>query len=270
MRKHSYLVAIIAALGTASVNAAEVEVKAKADAPKVEAQVKADADTRANYKQEVRVETPVRPINKAEKLMGMEVRNRENERLGEVKDLVLDLQSGKIAYATIAVGGFLGLGEKLIAVPTSALSASEKSDNYLIMDATRGEIVDAPSIAQTNWPDYRNPNYNERPFFTPKGRGAAAGSETGKAKLYTDANSKDRDAKVEARVERNNGTRTAMGRVKSVNNSSVIIENAGRTETYAIGDKSIRASEFKNGDRVTVKYHTDANGKMVIDDLTRH
>ena len=144
MRKHSYLVAIIAALGTASVYAAEVEVKAKADAPKVEAQVKGEADARANYKQEVRVETPVRPINKAEKLMGMEVRNRENERLGEVKDLVLDLQSGKIAYATIAVGGFLGLGEKLIAVPTSTLSVSEKSDNYLIMDATRGEMVDAP------------------------------------------------------------------------------------------------------------------------------
>ena len=269
MRKHSYLVAIFAALGTASVYAAEVEVKASADAPKVEAQVKGEADARANYKQEVRVESPVRPINKAEKLMGMEVRNRENERLGEVKDLVLDLQSGKIAYATIAVGGFLGLGEKLIAVPTSALSVSEKSDNYLIMDATRGEIVDAPSIAATNWPDYRNPNYNERPFFTPKARGAAAGSETG-AKLYTDANARDRDAKVEARVDRDNRTRTAMGRIKSVNNSSVIIENAGRTETYAIGDKSIRASEFKNGDRVTVKYHTDANGKMVIEDLTRH
>ena len=263
------MVAIIAAVGTASTFAAEVEVKASADAPKVEAQVKGDADARANYKQEVRVETPVRPINKADNLIGMEIRNRENERLGEVKDLVLDLQSGKIAYATIAVGGFLGLGEKLIAVPTSALSPSEKSDNYLIMDATRGEIVDAPSIAQTNWPDYRNPNYNERPFFMPKSRGTAAASETGKAKLYTDANSKDRDAKVEVDVDRNNRSRIAMGRIKSVNNSSVIIENTGRTETYAIGDKSIRASEFKNGDRVTVKYHTDANGKMVIDDLTR-
>lgn len=201
--------------------------------------------------------------------MGMEVRNRDNERLGEVKDLVIDLQSGKVAYATLAIGGFLGLGEKLVAVPVTALMPSEKSDNYLLMDATRGEMVDAPSIAQTNWPDYRNPNYDERPFFNPKGRGAAASSETGKAKLYTDANSRDRDLKVEANVDRDNRSRTAMGRIKSVNNDTVIIENAGRTETYSIGAKSIRASDFKNGDRVTVKYHTDAKGKMVIDDLTR-
>lgn len=269
MRTHSYLVALIAALGTGSIIAAEVEVKANADAPKVEAQVKGDADAKANYKQEVRIESAVRPINKAGKLMGMEVRNRENERLGEIKDLVVDLQSGKIAYATISVGGFLGLGEKLIAVPVTALTPSERSDAYLIMDATRGEMVDAPSIAQTNWPDYRNPNYNDRPFFSPKGRGSAATSESGKAKLYTDANSKDLSVKVETNVDRDNRSHTAMGRIKSVGNSSVIIENAGRTETYSIGGKSIRASEFKNGDRVTVKYHTDANGKMVIDDLIR-
>jgi sporulation protein YlmC with PRC-barrel domain len=269
MRKHSYLVAIIAALGTTSIFAAEVEVKAKADAPKVEAQVKADADAKANYKQEVRIESAVRPINKTSKLIGMEVRNRENERLGEVKDLVVDLSSGKVAYATIAVGGFLGLGEKLIAVPVTALTSSERSDAYLIMDATRGEMVDAPSIAQTNWPDYRNPNYNDAPFFAPKGRGAAATTESGKAKLYTDANGKDRSVKIETKVDNDNRNHSAMGRIKSVNNDTVIIENAGRTETYSIGAKSIRASEFKNGDRVTVKYHTDAKGKMVIDDLTR-
>lgn len=269
MRTHRYLVALIAALGAGSVFAAEVELKAKADAPKVEAQVKGDADAKADYKQEVRIESSVRPINKTSKLVGMEIRNRENERLGEVKDLVIDLQSGKVAYATIAVGGFLGLGEKLIAVPVTALTSSERSDAYLIMDATRGEMVDAPSIAQTNWPDYRNPNYNDAPFFNPKGRGAAATSESGKAKLYTDANSKDRDVKVETKVDRDNRAHTATGRIKSVNNSSVIIENAGRTETYSIGAKSIRASDFKNGDRVTVKYHTDASGKMVIDDLTR-
>ena len=137
------------------------------------------------------------------------------------------------------------------------------------MDATRGEMVDAPSIAQTNWPDYRNQNYNDRPFFSPKGRGSAGISESGKAKLYTDANSKDHSVKVETKVDRDNRSHTAMGRIKSVGNDSVIIENAGRTETYSIGAKSIPASEFKNGDRVTVKYHTDANGKMVIDDLTR-
>jgi sporulation protein YlmC with PRC-barrel domain len=264
--------AIIAALGTSSLFAADVEVKANAntDSPKVEAEVKGDNDARANYKQEVRIEKPVKAVNRAHNLIGMAIRNRNNEDLGEIKDLVIDLQSGKVAYAAIAVGGFLGVGEKLIAVPLSALTPSERTENYLILDATKGEIVDAPGIAQTNWPDYRNPNYDESPFFRPKSaRGGAAANESGKAKLYTDAERRDKNAKIEVNTNRDNRTHTTMGRIKSVSGNSVIIENAGREETYSINGKSIRASDYKNGDRVTVKYHTDANGKMVIDDLTR-
>jgi sporulation protein YlmC with PRC-barrel domain len=270
MRKHSYLVAIITALSAGSIFAADVEVKANAnaDSPKVEADVKHDNDARANYKQEVRIETAVKPMNKVHNLIGMEVRNRSDERLGEIKDLVVDLQSGKIAYAVLAVGGFLGVGEKLIAVPPSALTASERSDKYLITDASRGEIVDAPGIAQTNWPDYRNPNFDQSPFFRPKARGGAAVTETGKAKLYTDAERRDKNLQVEANVNKA-GNHVSMGRIKSVNGDSVIIDNAGRTETYSLHNNSIRASDYKNGDRVTVKYHTDASGKMVIDDLAR-
>ena len=267
MRTRNYFVAVIAALGTFSVIAADVEVKANADAPKVEAEVKGNNDTRSNYKQEVRIESPVKPINRAHNLIGMQIRNRSNEEIGEIKDLVIDLQSGKVGYATIAVGGFLGVGEKLIAVPLSDLQPSERSDKYLILDASKGEIMDAPGIAQTNWPDYRNPNYNESPFFHPKARGNAATTESGKSKLYTDAQHRDKSVTVESNV-RDNGTHTAMGRIQSVSGNKVIIENAGRTETYSI-NSSIRGSDYKNGDRVTIKYHTDANGKMVIDDLTR-
>ena len=269
MRKKSYLVAIVAALGASSLIAADVEVKANADSPKVEAQTRADIDAH-QYKQEVRPETSVRPINKAHNLIGMEVRNRNDERLGEIKDLVVDLQSGKAAYATIAVGGFLGIGEKLIAVPTTALMPSEHSDKYVIMDASRGDMVDAPSIAQTNWPDYRNPNFNQAPFFNPRAHGSAAASESGKGKLYTDAERRDhdRDLKIEANTAHANSHIT-MGRIQSVAGDRVIVENNGRTETYMTHGKTINASDYKNGDRVTVKYHTDANGKMVIDDLTR-
>jgi sporulation protein YlmC with PRC-barrel domain len=262
--------AIVAALGAGSIYAADVEVKANtsADAPRVEAQTHADADAR-QFKQEVRVENNVRPVNKAHNLVGMEIRNRQDEKLGEIKDLVLDLQSGKVAYATLAVGGFLGIGEKLIAVPTSALIPSEHSDKYLIMDASRGEIVDAPGIPQTNWPDYRNPNFNQAPFFNPKAHGSAAVHESGRGKLYTDADRHDHDLKVEANSNRDSRSHVTMGRIQSVNGDRVIIENNGRTETYSVNGASIRASDYKNGDRVTVKYHNDANGRMVIDDLSR-
>src|SRR5262245_28588229 len=98
MRKRNYLVALIAALGTSSLLAADVEVKANANAnsPKVETEVKRDSDPRGNYKQEVRIEKAVKPINRAHNLIGMQIRNRNNEELGEIKDLVIDLQASKV------------------------------------------------------------------------------------------------------------------------------------------------------------------------------
>jgi sporulation protein YlmC with PRC-barrel domain len=283
MRTKEILI-LAAVLLSGSVYAADVEVKTevKTDKPKVEAEIKTDADrNRADYKQEVRVESAVKAVNKARSILGMEVRNRSDEKLGEVKDLVLDMNTGKISYAALAIGGFLGVGEKLIAVPTTALTPSDHQ-NILIMDATRGELVDAPGFAATNWPDPRNANFGEAPFFRPKNSGNAAAAETGtRSKIYTDADGKrevrvdantDRnEARVKANVDRDNTSPialTSLGRVKSVQGKSVVIEtSSGQTVDYINGDRA-NSMDLKVGDRVTVKYHRD-DTKMVIDDLTR-
>ena len=267
MRNSLYAVAAIAAISIGSPLAAEAEVKASVNAPKVEAEVKRDGETTREYKQEARIESPVKAINKADSLMGMEVRNLNDERLGEIKDIVIDWQSGKVGYIALAVGGFLGVGEKLVAIPFSALTPSDRSTSYLLMDATRGEIVDAPGFAATNWPDPRNPNYDDTPFFRPKNRGNAPAAESGNSKLYTDANSRDRGARVEATVDRDN-TKTIGGRIKSINDNSVVVDSNGRTQTFVIREKSVRANDYKAGDQVTIKYQTE-NGRMVIEDLKR-
>ena len=183
--------------GALSVAAADVEVKAKADVPKVEANVEGDAELDRPARQEARLETPVKPVNRMSQLLAMEVRNREGEKLGEVKDFVVDLRSGKISYVAITTGGVLGLGvrEKLIAVPLTDFSVPEDRENTLILDATKGEIEDAPGFAATNWPDYRTTNFDQTPFF--RAKGSAPSGETGKAKLYTEP----KDRKVEGRVE---------------------------------------------------------------------
>lgn len=285
MKKLAVLIAAIAT-SASPILAAEVEVKAKADAdaPKVQAEVKADADRpKVEYKQEARIRSAIRPQNKADSLVGMEIRNRNDERLGEVKDVVLDLASGKISYVAVATGGsILGVGEKLIAVPPGALTPSQNSDKILIMDATKGEVVDAPGFASTNWPDHRNPNFDEAPYWRPKNRGSAPTAESGKAKLYTDADSRDKKVKAEVNVDHDreresvartrtddNRTRVMSGKIRSINNDRVVIEtNAGRDEILSVHNNSISSSQFKAGDRVSVKYHTD-NGRMIVDDLTR-
>lgn len=58
----------------------------------------------------------------AETLVGNDVYNRNDEDLGDIKEIMLDMRSGQVAYAVMSFGGFLGMGEKLFAVPWSALT----------------------------------------------------------------------------------------------------------------------------------------------------
>jgi sporulation protein YlmC with PRC-barrel domain len=64
----------------------------------------------------------VTKINKATTFIGMNINNLQNENLGKVEDLVFNPDTGKIAYAVISVGGFLGMNEKYIALPLRALT----------------------------------------------------------------------------------------------------------------------------------------------------
>jgi hypothetical protein len=58
----------------------------------------------------------------ADTLIGNDVYSRQAEKLGEVKEIMLDMRSGRISYAVLSFGGFLGMGEKLFAIPWSALT----------------------------------------------------------------------------------------------------------------------------------------------------
>jgi len=193
------------------VNAADVTVKTDVDRPKTETRVRTDADTtvrsdRATTEIE-RDRNKLRHANKASGLLGMEVRNRENQKLGEIKDLVME-SPGKVNYAVLAVGGFLGIGEKLIALPPSALELGADGD-YLILDADKAKIQAAPGFAATNWPAPNDPEIH-RFWSDIKATGAPAGSERShrfegsvdtdsKHKIYTDA---DKDKKIDVKVKK--------------------------------------------------------------------
>ena len=58
----------------------------------------------------------------AHTLLGNDVVNGQDESLGDIKEIMLDMRAGRVAYAVLAFGGFLGIGEKLFAVPWQALT----------------------------------------------------------------------------------------------------------------------------------------------------
>ena len=58
----------------------------------------------------------------ADTLTGDAVVNREKEDLGKIEHLMIDVETGRVAYAVLSFGGFLGIGDKLFAIPWSALA----------------------------------------------------------------------------------------------------------------------------------------------------
>ena len=52
------------------------------------------------------------------------------ENLGKIEELMLDLETGRVAYAVLSFGGFLGMGEKLFAVPFEALKLDASREHF--------------------------------------------------------------------------------------------------------------------------------------------
>ncbi len=75
-----------------------------------------------------------------------DVYDTQNNKIGEVKDVLL-AQDGQVKALIIAVGGFLGAGEKDVAVNFSAVKESMKNNkNYLTMDASKDALKAAPGF----------------------------------------------------------------------------------------------------------------------------
>ena len=117
---------------------------------------------------------------KASIVMGMTVKNRQGETIGEVKDLALDLHSGKVLAVIVSSGGFLGFGGELSAVAPSAL---QLSGSNLEIDASKESLSKGPHFKADQWPDFAAPGYMDevnrayRTEFTQDGQPAADNSE---------------------------------------------------------------------------------------------
>jgi sporulation protein YlmC with PRC-barrel domain len=88
----------------------------------------------------------------ASTLTGDKVMNQQDETLGEIDQIMLDVPRGKIAYAVMSVGGFLGMGERLLAVPWQALRL-DTVDKCFRLDADKARIENAPGFDKDRWPD---------------------------------------------------------------------------------------------------------------------
>jgi sporulation protein YlmC with PRC-barrel domain len=95
--------------------------------------------------------TPLRILT-ASSIIGDKVYNHSHEKMGDIKDIMIDLKAGCIAYLIIEFGGFLGIGEKYFAIPFRLLSVDSERGVF-ILNQKREVLERAPGFDRDHWPD---------------------------------------------------------------------------------------------------------------------
>ena len=95
----------------------------------------------------------------ANTLVGTDVYNDKDEELGDIKEIMLDMRTGAVSYAVLSFGGFLGLGEKLYAVPWQALTLDPFSKHF-VLKIDKKRFKDAPGFDPDHWPDMADPAWS--------------------------------------------------------------------------------------------------------------
>jgi sporulation protein YlmC with PRC-barrel domain len=218
-------------------------------------------------------------------LRGLTVRNSAGEDLGEIKDLMLDMgEHGRIRYAALSFGGFLGLGDKMFAIPYRSLKLqhdADKDNNFVVFDVSEETLKNAPGFDDDHWPDMADRKWMESADKRHKVDVHAGNTDVHvRAEGREDAgNAKStrKDKEQNWRLHRaseaigmkvRNGNGDKLGKVEDI----VIAMNSGNIRYVAmsfggflgIGDKFF-AVPF---DAVMLQYDADDNDYFVMFDTT--
>jgi len=118
-------------------------------------------------------EGPGPQVMAADTLTGDEVRNGAGEMLGEITDIMLDVPTGRVAYAVMSVGGVMGVGAKLFAIPWSAMQL-DTANKCFRLNVAKERIDEAPGFDKDHWPAMADQRwaedvhsfYDARPYWS--------------------------------------------------------------------------------------------------------
>lgn len=91
-------------------------------------------------------------------LLHDKVVNLEGEHIGRIEELMIDVTTGRVAYAVLSFGGFLGIHSKLFALPWSALTVDEMHKRFVV-NVTRKTLDAMPGFDKDHWPDLSDLDY---------------------------------------------------------------------------------------------------------------
>ncbi|MFA9217763.1 MAG: PRC-barrel domain-containing protein, partial [Sphingomonadaceae bacterium] len=95
----------------------------------------------------------------ADTLLGNDVYNADDEDLGDIKEIMLDMRSGQVAYAVLSFGGVFGIGDKLFAVPWQSLQL-DTTEKRFVLDVSKEHLKNAPGFDKDAWPDMASAEFS--------------------------------------------------------------------------------------------------------------
>jgi len=215
-------------------------------------------------------------VEKASKLIGMTVKNKQDEKVGKVDNLMVDLENGRIVHVIVSSGGFLGIGDALSAVPPSTFHY-DTAQRILHLDTTKEALAAAPHFKSNEWPSLDDPGYagevysayHVEPYFNPKAdadntarnvrdrqnarptpldQGSGA-SDIATTRLIRKEIIDQKGLSLNARnikVITSNGKVTLRGPVKNEEERRILAEIAGRAAPGAIVDNQLEVKRDLN------------------------
>jgi sporulation protein YlmC with PRC-barrel domain len=107
----------------------------------------------------------------ASTLEGDTVVNMAGDKLGDIDEIMIDVPTGRVAYAVLSVGGFLGIGDKLLAIPWRALRL-DPANKQFILDVSKERLKEAQGFDKDQWPSMADErwatelhNYYNAPYY---------------------------------------------------------------------------------------------------------
>ena len=94
----------------------------------------------------------------ADTLLGNDVYNSDGEDLGDIKEFMIDMASGRVSYAVLSFGGMLGFGDKLFAVPWQAVTLDTANKRFTLA-VPKDRLKDAPGFDKDHWPTMADPEW---------------------------------------------------------------------------------------------------------------
>jgi sporulation protein YlmC with PRC-barrel domain len=96
-------------------------------------------------------------------ILGAKVINPEQEDLGTIEDIVIDVRDNRVVYAILSFGGFLGLGDKHFAIPWEALSF-DASHKVAVLSIDKDRLKNAPGFDKDRWPDMNDESWGTQVY----------------------------------------------------------------------------------------------------------